>query len=98
MAVIGIETNIFMITSSTDVITRHMNLASVRWVGATTAGDIVYVTDLGGNPIFDSVASGARFIDGWVFGRKTVDGLMFSTVLGGTGLDSGTLSFYKEPH
>lgn len=98
MAVTGIETGIFEITSSTDVVSRVMNLSSCRWVGATAAGDICYVTDSGGNPIFYSEANGANFVDGWVFGFKVVGGLVFSTEKGGSGLDSGTITFYKAPY
>lgn len=92
MAVTGIETNIFDVSSSTDVVTRHMNLASLRWEGATTAGHACIITDLTGNPLFRSHANGANFVDGWVFGKKSVDGIVFVS------LDSGVVTFYKDPH
>jgi hypothetical protein len=92
MAVTGVETNVFQVTSSTDVVTRGMNLASCRWIGATTAGHTLEVTDLSGNPIFRSVANGSNFIDGWVFGKKTVDGIMF------TSMQSGLMQFYKAQY
>jgi hypothetical protein len=92
MAVTGIETNIFEVTSSTDVISRTMNLASCRWIGATTAGHTCEVTDSSGNPIFKSEANGANFIDGWVFGKKTVDGIKFVS------MQSGLMQFYKSQY
>jgi hypothetical protein len=90
MAVTGIDTNVFQVTSSTDVIDRHMIISSCRWIGATTAGHTCEVTDLGGNPLFRSEANGANFIDGWVFNRKSVDGIMFSS------MQSGYMQFYKS--
>lgn len=87
----GLDSNIIEITSSTDVVTGQMILASCRWVGATTANHGCVWTDLDGKPIFKSFANGANFIDGWVFPRKMVNGLK------STQMDSGTIMFYKAP-
>jgi hypothetical protein len=79
----------FTITSSTDVVTQTMLIASCRWWGAAAAGQTCSWTDLSGNPIFDSKANGANFIDGWVFGRRMVNGLK------STAMDSGSITFYR---
>lgn len=91
MAVNGLGTNIFTITSSTDVVTKQMLLGSCRWTQATTAGHKSVWTDLDGNPIFDGQANGANYTDGWVFPRKMVNGLK------STQMDSGQMTFYVSP-
>jgi len=88
MAVTGSLTNIIEFTAAADAVTGLKLLVSIRWSGATTAGHQCVVSDSAGNVVFRSEANGANFIDGWVFDRKTVDGLVITT------LGSGTVTAY----
>ena len=84
-----VDSMAFEITSSTDVVTGQMLLASCRWMGATTATHACVWTDLDGRPVFRGQANGANYTDGWVFPRRMVNGLK------STQMDSGTIIFYK---
>jgi hypothetical protein len=90
MAVTGTMGGVINFTASNDMLTGNFLLDSCRWVGATAAGQLCLVTDLKGNPVFVSEANGANFVDGWVFKRKSVDGIYISS------MNSGSFQVYRS--
>ena len=91
MAVTGTGTGVINFSASTDSIVDVNIISSLRWVGATTAGHLCRITDGAGNVIFTSEADGANFIDGWVFERKWVNGIIISS------MNSGAVQIYMSP-
>jgi hypothetical protein len=68
-------------TAGDEIIGRHF-LKHMRWIGATTAGHALIVTDSAGVTIFESVADGSNYIDVFPFYR-IVDGLTVQTMQSG---------------
>lgn len=91
MAVTGTDTGVVNFSAAADSITGVNILSSLRWVGATAAGDVCQIHDGQGHLIFSSEADGANFIDGWVFDHKWVSGIVITT------MDSGSVQIYMSP-
>jgi hypothetical protein len=75
MAVTQSDTIVPILNTQGDEITGRVYVRYVRWVGATTAGHTVSVTDSADHELFASEADGAAFIDvhpifKWVDGVK----------------------------
>lgn len=87
MAVTGEVFGIAKMTAALDAITSKVRISWLRWVGATTAGHALSVTDTAGNVIWESEADGANFIDMFPV-YKIVTGVKAAT------MDSGTLYVY----
>ena len=76
---------------STGILDVKAKVKKVRWVGATTAGHQAIIKDSGNNEtIWESVASGANFIDSDLIESWWPRGFTVPT------LDSGTLYIYLE--
>jgi len=91
MAITGTTTLVWKFTTAPGAVTGSILLESVRWVGATNAGHTLEVTNTAGAAIFASEASGANFVDGWVWKRLWADGIIVTT------MDSGILYLYRSP-
>lgn len=91
MAVSGTGTGVFTLTASGDIATGVYILSSLRWVGATAAGQVCRVMDDASHTIFLGEADGANFTDGWVF-----DNLWCNNPRAAS-LNSGTLNIYLSP-
>lgn len=89
MAVSNEDGSPIIFTASGDVTTKSFLIDSLRWVGATTAGDTCVIKDGNGKEIFKSIANGANFIDGWVWKRNWLYGVTI------TQMTSGTVYIYK---
>lgn len=89
MAVTGTGTGVYNFTASGDVATGVFILSSLRWVGATAAGQLCLVTDGSDNVIFAGEADGANFTDGWVFDNKWVNNITIAS------LNSGSVQIYE---
>jgi hypothetical protein len=63
MAVSGQGTGIYVFSAQADALTGITYVKHIRWVGATTAGHTLTVTDTAGNVILYSIADGNYFID-----------------------------------
>lgn len=72
-------------TAGATVLTRaRIKVTGVRWVGATTAGHRVVLTDAEGDRIWSSEASGANYVEAYdPRGERLYTGLVMPT------LDSG---------
>ena len=89
MAVSGQGTGVYIFTAGSDAITGPTYVKHMRWVGATTAGHLLSVTDTAGNVAWASEADGAHFIDVHPFYRYFT-GLTVAT------MGSGTLYVYTN--
>ena len=92
MAVTGTSTGVYQLTAAGDSIDGRIIIGSIRWITTTTgaAGDVCQVTDGSGNPIFNSIANGADFVDGWVFNHKSLSTFTVAS------LSSGLIHLYEE--
>jgi hypothetical protein len=63
MAVTGQGTGVYVFTASADSLSGTLYVKHIRWVGATTAGHTLTVTDTAGNVVIYSIADGNYFID-----------------------------------
>ena len=72
------------VASATPVRTDSFSINKIRWVGATTAGHTVIVTDQLGNVKFASVATGANYVESETFDGEPFDGLVVPTLASGT--------------
>ena len=72
MAITGTSHNVLKFTSSGTATGRRV-VGFLRWVGATTAGHTVVLSDVAGNEYFKSEADGANFTDIFPL-HKTMDG------------------------
>jgi hypothetical protein len=82
MPVTGLERQIACFSAMGDSIDGRVFLKHIRWIGATTAGHVLLVTDSFGITIFESVSDGSNYIDVFPFYR-IVDGLVVSTMQSG---------------
>ncbi len=87
MAVTGESIGVIKMTTATDAVAKKLKIDFIRWVGATTAGHVLTLTDTAGNVLFSSVADGANFID--VHALPLIANGVILSVLG-----SGTLYLY----
>jgi hypothetical protein len=90
MAVTGTGTGVYTLTASDDIATGLFILNSIRWVGATAAGEQCIVMDEASHSIFIGEADGANFTDGWVFDRLWCNNPRAKL------MDSGTLQIYMS--
>ena len=89
MAITGQGTGIYVFGSAADAITGKAYVKHIRWVGATTAGHHLLVTDTAGNTILESYADGNYFIDVHPYYRYFL-GIIVSI------MDSGQLYVYTN--
>ena len=89
MAVTGQGTGVYVFSAGSDAITGKTYVKHIRWVGATTAGHHLTVSDSLGNVILDSYADGNYFIDIHPFYR-------YFTGITVTTMDSGKLYVYTN--
>lgn len=82
MAVSGANTSVIKFSAASDAITGRIKIRTIRWVGATTAGHTLQITDTNGNIIFESEADGANFIDVHPM-YEIFDGITVSTMSSG---------------
>lgn len=90
MAVTGTGTGVYTLTASGDIATGVFILNSLRWVGATAAGQMCRVMNAASNTIFIGQADGANFTDGWVFDRLWCENPRAAS------LNSGTLQIFMS--
>lgn len=70
-------------TASATPVTQDVIEATIRWVApAASAGDRVEIQDKNGDPVWESVASGANYVEESPFSFHA-DGLIFATNEGG---------------
>lgn len=79
--------------SGTALLTEPIRIQKIRWIGATTAGHTAVVTDVNNNVFWESVASGANYVESedWSnlrWERRVMNGLKVPT------LASGKLELY----
>ena len=63
MAVTGAEKQVALMTTAGDELSGKQLVRHMRWVGGTTSGHSLVVTDSGGTVIWESIADGANYID-----------------------------------
>ena len=63
MAVSNQTTGPIIMTAQGDSITSSVYISWVRWIGGTTDGHVMEITDHSGNRICKSQADGASFLD-----------------------------------
>lgn len=85
MAVTGTNTGILQLTAEGDSIDGAIIIGSVRWIGTSTgaAADVCKLTYNSGKPLFNSIANGANFVDGWVYNSKWISTLTVASLSSG---------------
>lgn len=68
--------------AATVLSTNMLNIKSIRWVGATTAGHTAIIHDKDSNVIWSSVASGANYVESEIV-EQWVHGLIVPTLASG---------------
>jgi len=91
MAVSGTGTACYTFSASNDAVTGVYVVSSLRWVGATAAGQNCRITNTAGTVVFVGEADGANFTDGWVFDGMWMNGITVAS------MNSGSLQVYLSP-
>jgi len=82
MAVTGLDKQVARMDTAGDEVKGNIFLKHLRWVGGTTSGHSLIVTDVDGSVLWDSIADGGNYIDIHPF-YKIVKGLKIQTMQSG---------------
>lgn len=92
MAVTGTGTGVYQLTAEGDSIDGILISNGIRWITTTTgaAGNVCKITNGSGDPVFNSIANGADFVDAWMFNKKIISTLTLAS------LSAGLVHVYEE--